>query len=128
MSAFLAVGLGGALGAMARYGLSIALAASFGAPGWLATLGANLLGCLVMGAMASWLQGGMVSETIRLLVMVGLLGALTTFSSFTLDAYQLFARQAWAMLGFYISASLIVSLAAFAAGFVIIRQLGGGAG
>ncbi len=81
---YLLVGLGGALGSMARYGLQ----SSYN-PGYpYGTLAANLLGCLLIGLLGGWL--GRSADTDKaLLLMTGFCGGFTTFSSFTLESLHL---------------------------------------
>ena len=86
-----AVAAGGAIGAVLRYGVSLGVAAGlFGIAGPLATLLVNIAGSGLMGCLAGAIASGMVlPETWRGFFTIGLLGALTTFSSFALDAGQL---------------------------------------
>jgi CrcB protein len=87
---WIAVAFGGAFGAMARYGLSTVLfdAASNKFP--YATLTANVLGSLVMGILyVVIVEKAILSPEMRSLLMVGFLGAFTTFSTFSLDALGL---------------------------------------
>jgi CrcB protein len=80
-----AVAIGGAIGAMSRYGLSCLIPPVNGFP-W-ATMIANILGSILIGiCYVLIVDKGLVSEQWRPLVMVGFLGALTTFSTFALDA------------------------------------------
>lgn len=88
MTPILYVGAGGFVGAILRYGAGLALAGRMGAfP--LGTLVVNAVGCFAMGALVAWLElQDELSEHLRLALGVGLLGALTTFSTFgneTLD-------------------------------------------
>ena len=55
---------------------------------------------------------------------IGLLGALTTFSSFALDAGQLWQKKGMLMAGAYVMASVLLSLLAFGAGFWTVRHSG----
>ena len=109
---FLSVAVGGALGAMARYGVGLAL--SSGYPSFIATLSVNVVGCALMGVMAAsfshvpFLQGAG-----RSLIMVGFLGALTTFSSFAFDSFTLLEKQQYGVMIAYMTASFCLSLAAF---------------
>ncbi len=78
--AFFLVGVGGALGSMARYGVSLALP-SVGFP--YATLAVNVIGCFCIGlAMPSVERAATLSPELRVLVIVGFLGGFTTFSAF----------------------------------------------
>jgi CrcB protein len=78
--AFVLVGLGGAVGSVLRYAVSLAFAKS-SFP--YATLLVNVAGCLVIGlALPAWNRAPVLSENLRLLLVVGLLGGFTTFSAF----------------------------------------------
>ena len=112
---FAAVAAGGALGAMTRYALSLVVGGGvFGIAGPLATLSVNIIGCAMMGGVAGAVAAGLaLPEMWRGFVAVGFLGALTTFSSFTLDAGTLLARQGLSMSIVYLGLSVILSLIAF---------------
>ena len=92
---FMAVGAGGALGAMSRYGVAQLVGGGlFGIVGPMATLLVNVAGSSLMGAIAGGIAAGIsLPEAWRGFIAVGFLGALTTFSSFALDSGQLAARQ-----------------------------------
>ena len=87
----LSVGLLGVLGAISRYITSLWVTGSFSQSGRMATLSVNVAGSLIMGMMAALLTISLLfSEPDRGFVMIGFLGALTTFSSVPLDAYNFF--------------------------------------
>lgn len=77
---FLLVGLGGALGSMARYGVGLALPSA----GYqYATLAVNVIGCFCIGlALPSAERAALLPPELKLLVIVGFLGGFTTFSAF----------------------------------------------
>jgi fluoride exporter len=83
MIKILAVGLGGFVGAIARYGLSgLAHRVSGGGFAW-GTLLVNVLGCLAIGYLAGTIEARQpFSPQVRLFLLVGILGSLTTFSTF----------------------------------------------
>lgn len=119
----LAVAAGGAVGSLARYGLLL-LFSLLGAA-WLpiATLLANVLGCLAIGYLAHWsLQADLSQHWWVVGARVGLLGGLTTFSSFALDVLRVWeqARPAGAVL--LASAHLALGLAAAMTGLWWARQ------
>ncbi len=90
MKEWLAVAMGGMIGVSVRHGLS-KLFFLLG-PTWLpiATLVANLLGCFAIGALAVWsLNNQLQSQWLTIGVRVGLLGGLTTFSSFAFDVVRM---------------------------------------
>lgn len=121
MTRFLIVAAGGALGAVARYGIGRIL--PFGA--WpTGTLVANVLGGLLMGALTGWLafRGGAQAEAIRLFAAVGVLGGFTTFSAFSLEIVQLIERRQFAMAGGYVAASVVLSAVALFLGLTVARR------
>lgn len=100
----LAVAAGGALGAAARYGLS-GLASRVSDRGFpYGTLLVNLLGCLLIGFLVPWMLGDRtVRPEVRAFVLIGLLGGLTTFSTYGYEVVaQLedgqWGRAAWIVL------------------------------
>ncbi|PXA91095.1 fluoride efflux transporter CrcB [Nostoc sp. 3335mG] len=120
----LLVMLGGAVGSGARYlvGRGAVLWLGPGYP-W-GTLAVNLVGGLAMGLLAGSLTRlGQSGETWRLLIGVGLLGGFTTFSAFSLDVVAMLQRGDWGLAIGYISASVIGSVAAVAAGFWIATMM-----
>lgn len=124
-SNLLLVGLGGSLGAILRYLLSVGLG-RFPAGAWpWPTFTANLAGELAMGLLAGWLtlRGAGEGERLRLLLGVGLLGGFTTFSAFSLETVLMIERRAWGQAGLYAGLSVILSTAAVFLGFVILRRL-----
>ncbi|MCF8197627.1 MAG: fluoride efflux transporter CrcB [Sulfuritalea sp.] len=98
ISGFLAIGFGAALGAWLRYGLGLWLNPLLPAMP-LGTLAANLLGGYLVGAavMVFHLNAEMPPE-LKLFLITGFLGALTTFSTFSVEVVHLIqnARYGWA--------------------------------
>jgi CrcB protein len=80
---------GGALGTLARYGVTLAVGRRLGTAFPWATAIVNVSGSLVIGLLAGFLARWHPHSTPRLLLMVGFLGAYTTFSTFSLDAAAL---------------------------------------
>jgi len=122
-SGFIAVGVGAALGAWLRWWLNIALNAVVpNLP--LGTLAANLIGGYLIGvAVEVFSQQGALPLEMRLFVITGFLGGLTTFSSFSAEAVGLLmeSRYAWASL--LISSHLIGSIVMTVLGIVTVRGL-----
>ncbi len=120
-SGFIAVGVGAALGAWLRWWLGIALNAV--APNLpLGTLAANLIGGYLIGvAVEVFSQQGALPVEMRLFVITGFLGGLTTFSAFSAEAVGLLmeSRYAWASL--LISSHLIGSIVMTVLGIVTVR-------
>ena len=126
MTRFLIVAAGGALGAVARYGIGRLLPAG----GWpWATLTVNGVGGLLMGLLAGWLafRGGAQGESIRLFAAVGVLGGFTTFSAFSLETALMIGRRQLAMAGGYVLASVALSVLALFIGLMVARRAFGAA-
>jgi len=122
----LSVGLGGALGAISRYLVSLWVTGIAGQSGWLAILSVNVAGSVMMGMMAAALAvSSAITEPVRGFVMIGFLGALTTFSSFALDAHSFFQRGEMVAGGSYLLGSVCLSVAGFYAGFMAVRLVAG---
>jgi len=86
MLSLLAVALGGALGASIRFGVNQLVVQVFNFPLFWATLLVNVVGCFLMGKAYHYLHThASISEPLRLFVTVGLLGALTTWSTFSME-------------------------------------------
>ncbi len=115
----ISVGAGGALGAIARYLVGMAISHHLPNHGWLATLSVNIVGCFAMGIMAAILiESPSVSPAVRSFVMIGFLGALTTFSSFALDIHILLDKQ-----GFMAGAGYSDNVCRAVAGDVFCRHV-----
>ena len=99
----LAVAAGGALGAAARYGLS-GLAGRWSERGLpLGTLFVNLLGCLLIGLLVPWMLGDRaVRPELRSFVLIGLLGGLTTFSTFGYEVFAMLNEGQWGRAGWIV--------------------------
>ena len=119
----LAVGGGAALGAWSRWALGLWLNALLPQLP-LGTLAANLVGGYLIGLALAWfaLAEGVPPE-LRLLVVTGFLGGLTTFSTFSAEAVGLLARQQFGWAAAHIVLHLGGSLLATALGFVTLRLM-----
>ena len=117
MKMVLAVAAGGALGAVARYG-TVVLVGRFTGHGfpW-GTVAVNLAGSLVLGLLIGALAHGLhLSQEMRGLLVIGFLGAFTTFSTYSLDAVTLIERGSWWPAFGYVAGSAVAGIALFFAG------------
>jgi len=116
---WLAVGAGGALGSMLRHGVNVFFGHVLGRPGPYATATVNILGSLVIGALAGLIAGGRLHETpaMRAFVFVGILGGFTTFSSLMLDSFTLAEGHHLAEAVLNVAGQVVVGYAAAYAGF-----------
>lgn len=112
----LAVGAGGALGAVCRYGMSLLPVLQRGAfP--LPTLLTNLLGAILIGLVVGVGQRwSNLSPTLLLFLRVGVCGGFTTFSTFSLESLTLLERGQWLLGGGYMVLSVALCLLGAALG------------
>jgi len=115
------IGLGGFIGAIGRYTISGWIQRIFKSTWYpIGTLGVNCLGCLLIG-----LLGGLVENRellrpgTRLFLLVGLLGAFTTFSTFGYETYSLIRSGQFIMAGGNIVAQVLIGLFAVWLGYTI---------
>lgn len=120
--AFLAVGIGAALGAWLRYILNVLLNPVMTLP--LGTLASNLGGGLFAGvALAACSRPGALTPELRLFLTTGFLGGLTTFSAFSVETVALLFRQQYGLMTLNVMANVAGSLAMTLCGFYLFRTL-----
>ena len=107
------VALGGAIGSLARHWLSVAGAKLFGPRFPWATLGINVGGSLLIGYAAA--RPGL-SAAARAFVMVGVCGGFTTFSSFSLQTFEMVRGGRGGAAAGYVAGSVLLSLGAVVLG------------
>lgn len=123
LAAFAAVGAGAACGAWLRWGLGVWLNPVFALVP-LGTLVANLLGGLLMGvALAAVQAWPTLSPALKLLFTTGLLGGLTTFSTFSAESFHLLQRGALGWLGLHVLVHVAGSVLMTWAGFTLFNAL-----
>lgn len=116
------VAAGGAVGAVARYLVMGGVARLWGASFPWGTLTVNVVGSLVLGILVELLAlKWSAAEGMRAFLVIGVLGAYTTFSTFSLDVAVLYERGALAAAAAYIIASVVLSVAAMFAGLALAR-------
>jgi CrcB protein len=115
------VAAGGALGALARWGVGLALPTHPGALPW-PTLAVNVLGCLLMGVLLGVLSRRRAHPLLRPFAGTGVLGGFTTFSGYAVDGLGL--PDLGSTAG-YLAGTLVGALAATALGLWGGRRIGG---
>ena len=107
---FLFIALGGAFGAVSRYGLSNIVQRWCGAGFAWGTLAVNLLGCFLIGLGYHLATTTLVPVGVRFFVIVGFLGAFTTFSTFTLENVEFLRDGMFTTAWIYILASNLIGV------------------
>ena len=124
MKAILVVGAGGALGAMVRYLVFILATRLFGLNFPYGTIIVNVAGSLILGVLieALALRWDVTAE-LRLFMVVGFLGAFTTFSAFSMDTAVLYERGRLDLCALYVSVSVVLSVGALFFGMAASRGM-----
>ena len=123
-SQLIAIACGGAIGALSRFGLQQWLAPMYSGRFPLAIFIANSIGSLCIGSIYVLIvERGMLPEVWRAFLMVGLLGAFTTFSAFSLDSLRLIEQGEGLIALSNIFANVVVGLISAFIGMSIGRWL-----
>lgn len=112
----LMVAVGGALGAVARYGLSGWVQGLLTTSFPMGTLVVNVVGSFFLGLSFLLMESLALSPAARSMVTIGFLGAFTTFSTFSYEAVVLLGGGEWGRGGLYVMGSLILGLVGVVAG------------
>jgi CrcB protein len=117
-----ALAAGGALGAVARYQLTVWIQTRWPVPFPTGTVTVNLIGCLLLGVLAGVVDTRpTLSPAFRLFAAAGVLGAFTTFSTFGLETITALSRGHIVIAVLNVLVSVLVGLAAVAAGLWVGR-------
>lgn len=118
------IAVGGALGAVGRYSVTTMVTQWVDSSFPYGTMIVNILGSLVLGGLLSALALNWAPSTeLRSFIQVGVLGAFTTFSAFSMDAYEQIARGHILEAALYIGGSVVIGIMALMAGVALGRQV-----
>ena len=124
MNQVMAIAAGGALGSVLRYGLSTWVHTLVGRGFPYGTLAVNVLGCLAMGFLFVLLVERMGESAVwRAGLLIGVLGGFTTFSSFSIETFNLIEQGSLVKAAGNMAASLFLCLGATWLGVLLARQL-----
>lgn len=121
LTGLLWVGLGGFVGAILRYTLSAWAHRIYEGPFPIGTLLVNVVGCLAIGLLLALFDRGLGTEPLRLFATAGLLGALTTFSTFGYETLDLLRSGSYGLALANILANVTLGLLAAWAGSALVR-------
>jgi len=124
MTQALAIAAGGAAGALLRYWASNAIHAVLGRGFPYGTLAVNIIGSLLMGFLYIWLIERLASgPVVRAFLLVGVLGAFTTFSTFSVETLNLVESGQLGKAILNVLISVVVCIGAAGLGILLARQL-----
>ena len=129
MTEFLAIALGGAVGALLRWGIMLGMTNVLRESFSFGTLLVNVVGSLLIGIAFVCLveriqtEGIAASPAFKSAVMIGVLGAFTTFSTFSLQTLDMLIDGRWMAGSLYIVSSVVLCLLATALGIGLARLL-----
>lgn len=121
---YLIIGIGGFMGAIVRYGMAFWIGERWGRSFPLGTFIINVTGSFVIGLlMTLFTERFMVNPQWRLLLVVGFLGAYTTFSTFEYETGALLKDGEWLIAGLNVVLSVFVGFIALKLGELIARSI-----
>lgn len=116
------IAIAGAAGTLARYLIGVSLARQDGGFPF-ATLLVNVVGSLILGVLVAWPPSSLLSPTARTALTIGFCGGFTTFSAFSYETVAMIQSGAHRRALLYVTASVVLSLAATAAGLAASRHV-----
>lgn len=116
------VGIGGGLGSMLRYGISLFVGRNIPIVFPLGTFLVNCSGCFLIGVFYAFASRySWFSEEWRLLLITGICGGYTTFSTFSYDSFYLLKSGAYISFLIYVFGTLIIGMLATLAGLAMFK-------
>jgi CrcB protein len=117
------IAIGGAAGAVLRYWLSGTTQRIFNGGFPWGTLSVNLAGSLIIGFLWGMFESVVVSQNVRILLFIGILGSFTTFSTFSLESFHLIRDGEYNLFLMNVMASFLLGVALVFAGYFISQYL-----
>ncbi len=123
LTKILSVGIGGAFGAIARYLINISPLATLFQKFPFPTFFINVLGSLLIGFFLILLTDKVsINDNLRLAIMIGFLGAFTTFSTFELEIFELIREKLFSTALVYLVSSVLVGFIGVVAGIWLAKR------
>jgi CrcB protein len=118
------IGIAGLVGTLLRYWVSGVVAQKYGERFPWGTMAVNLVGCFLAGAVFYLAEErSLLSPTLRTIIMVGLLGGFTTFSSYGLQTFTLLRDGEFGLATINVAVSNVLGLLLVWAGYVAFKGL-----
>ena len=123
MQTLMAVGIAGALGSLARYGVGLLAVRLLGERFAWGTLIVNLTGCFVIGVLMGLAEHSQLPRELRIALVTGFLGAYTTFSAFGFETWSYVERGDYALALSNVAANVVLGLLLVMLGLLLGRML-----
>ncbi|MDR1963743.1 MAG: CrcB family protein [Planctomycetaceae bacterium] len=117
----LGIGFAGAIGTLARYGVTLGTAFIFGTSYPWGTYLVNLFGCFLFGIVLGLISCGSLSTEWRAILLTGLLGGFTTFSAFAYENQQFLSERRWSAFIFHLVGQNFLGIAAVFGGLLLVN-------
>ncbi len=121
MKLILMIGIGGFIGSISRYLISLFVQNKFLSTFPFGTFSVNIIGCFLIGIVYALSERGNVNVEWRLFLATGILGGFTTFSSFSNETVSMLRDAQYGYAVLYVSASVIIGLLATFCGIFFIK-------
>lgn len=127
MIQLLLISMGGAIGAVSRYSIGVLTSKIFGRTDVVTgTLFSNLIGCFFAGFILAWMgNNANLSQEFILFLTVGILGSVTTFSTFALESYQLLEKGEIIKMICYLFFQVVIAFLLTVSGYSLYQFIGG---
>ena len=120
----ISIAIGGAFGSLCSYGISNGIYILLGKGFPYGTLAVNILGSIIMGSVyVLMVERAVISEELRAGITIGLLGAFTTFSTFSIETLNLIESGEIVKAGLNVFLSVVLCISACWIGLIVTRQL-----
>jgi CrcB protein len=116
------IGVGGFLGAIARFGLTNLVQHRLAGVWPYGTFAVNLFGCFIIGLLFVYSERGAISAEWRLFLSTGLCGGFTTFSTYSLEIFALLRQEHYGAAASYTLLSVLLGLLGVWAGWACARM------
>lgn len=117
------IGLGSAIGGIARFIISY-LTLSYQYKNFpLGTFIVNVLGCFLMGILFQMITGNLWSDSFKLFLLTGILGGFTTFSAFSFESIHLIQNNHYTIALLYVISSITIGLLSTWSGLVLMKSV-----